>query len=119
MKGVLGKISWRSITPSERRPCDLRRAILRQSAAYDNLPLEFLEYETAREILGEVFNTTPSDVDEMIRRTLEHIDQKRADLGLPAYDATKFGRSGDARMLQLENLPLSERREAIYGLAAD
>jgi len=60
-----------------------------------------------------------ADVDEMIRRTLEHIDKKRAELGLSAYDATQFGRSGDARMLQLESLPLSERREAIYGLAAD
>jgi len=60
-----------------------------------------------------------SDIDEMIRRTLEHIDRKRAELGLPAYDAKKFGQSGDARMLELENLPLSERRASIYGVAAD
>jgi carbon-monoxide dehydrogenase catalytic subunit len=58
------------------------------------------------------------DVDEMIRRALEHIDQKRAALGLPEYDPTKFGRSGDARMLQLEALPLEQRRDAIYGTAA-
>jgi carbon-monoxide dehydrogenase catalytic subunit len=55
------------------------------------------------------------DVDEMIRRTLEHIDKKRADLGLPAYDARRWGRSGDTRMLELEGLPLSERRAAVYG----
>jgi carbon-monoxide dehydrogenase catalytic subunit len=55
------------------------------------------------------------DPDEMIRRTLEHIDKKRADLGLPAYNPTRFGRSGDARMLELESLPLAERRAAIYG----
>ncbi|MBN1146852.1 MAG: anaerobic carbon-monoxide dehydrogenase catalytic subunit [Anaerolineales bacterium] len=60
-----------------------------------------------------------ADTDEMIRKTLEHIDRKRAELGLPVYDATRFGRSGDARMLQLESIPLSQRREAIYGLAAD
>ncbi|MFH1185935.1 MAG: anaerobic carbon-monoxide dehydrogenase catalytic subunit [Chloroflexota bacterium] len=58
------------------------------------------------------------DVDEMIRRALEHIDQKRAALGLPEYDPAKFGRSGDARMLELEGLPLEQRRDAIYGTAA-
>jgi anaerobic carbon-monoxide dehydrogenase catalytic subunit len=55
------------------------------------------------------------DLDEMIRRTLEHIDKKRAELGLPVYDATRFGRSGDARMQQLEQMPFEQRRQAIYG----
>ncbi len=59
------------------------------------------------------------DPDDMIKATLAHIDKKRADLGLPEYDPKKFGQSGDARMLELEDLPLSERREAIYGTAAD
>ncbi len=57
------------------------------------------------------------DPDEMIRRTLEHIDLKRAELGLVAYDPTHFGRSGDARMVEFESLPLAERRQAIYGSA--
>lgn len=56
-----------------------------------------------------------ADPDEMIRRTLDHIDKKRAALGLPAYDATRFGRSGDARVRELEHLPLQERRAALYG----
>jgi len=56
------------------------------------------------------------DPDEMIKATLEHIDKKRADLGLPEYDATKFGQSGDAKMLELEELSLAEKRKAIYGL---
>jgi carbon-monoxide dehydrogenase catalytic subunit len=56
------------------------------------------------------------DPDEMIKATLDHIDKKRAALGLPAYDAAKFGESGDAKMLELEALPLSEKRKAIYGL---
>jgi carbon-monoxide dehydrogenase catalytic subunit len=60
-----------------------------------------------------------SDPDEMIAKTLEHIDKKRAALGLPQYDPDKFGRSGDARMLELDELPWSERREALYGVAAD
>jgi carbon-monoxide dehydrogenase catalytic subunit len=59
------------------------------------------------------------DPDEMIRKTLEHIDKKRSDLGLSEYKPERFGRSGDARMVELEDLPLSARREAIYGVAAD
>ena len=60
-----------------------------------------------------------ADPDEMIRSTLEHIDKKRAALGLPAYDANRFGKSGDARMLELEELPLEQRVAALYGVAAD
>jgi carbon-monoxide dehydrogenase catalytic subunit len=60
-----------------------------------------------------------ADPDEMIRRTLEHIDKKRAALGLPVYDANRFGKSGDTRMLELEELPLEQRVAALYGVAAD
>ncbi len=56
------------------------------------------------------------DPDEMIKATLAHIDKKRAALGLPVYDASKWGKSGDTRMLELEKLPVSERRQAIYGV---
>ena len=58
------------------------------------------------------------DPDKMIEATLAHIDKKRADLGLPEYDADRFGQSGDTRMLELEKLPLAERRESIYGAVA-
>jgi carbon-monoxide dehydrogenase catalytic subunit len=54
--------------------------------------------------------------EEMIRRTLDHIDKKRAALGLPVYDPARFGRSGDARMEELERLPLAERQAALYGM---
>jgi carbon-monoxide dehydrogenase catalytic subunit len=59
-----------------------------------------------------------ADVDEMIRRALAHIDQKRAALGLPEYDPTKFGASGDGRMLEMEALPLEQKRAALYGARA-
>ncbi len=59
------------------------------------------------------------DPDEMILKTLEHIDKKRAALGLPEWNPDKFGRSGDTKMTEFEALPLEKRREAIYGLAAD
>jgi carbon-monoxide dehydrogenase catalytic subunit len=56
------------------------------------------------------------DPQEMIQRALDHIDQKRAALGLPQYDPSRFGRSGDARMRELEELPLAERQAALYGM---
>ncbi|MBN1311699.1 MAG: anaerobic carbon-monoxide dehydrogenase catalytic subunit [Anaerolineae bacterium] len=55
------------------------------------------------------------EVDEMISRTLDHIDKKRAALGLPEYDPARFGRSGDSRMIEIEALPVEERRAALYG----
>ena len=57
--------------------------------------------------------------DEMIQRTLDHIDKKRAALGLPEYKPERFGRSGDARIEQLEELPLAERQAALYGTPGD
>ncbi len=55
---------------------------------------------------------------EMVRRALEHIDKKRAALKLPAYDPSRFGRSGDARMLELMELEPEARAEALYGQPA-
>jgi carbon-monoxide dehydrogenase catalytic subunit len=52
---------------------------------------------------------------EMIRRTLDHIDKKRAALGLPEYDPSMFGKSGDARLIEIEGLSLEDRQAAIYG----
>ena len=58
------------------------------------------------------------DPDEMIKATLDHIDLKRKELGLIEYDPSLFGKSGDKDMLELEKLPLNERRQAIYGSTA-
>lgn len=57
-----------------------------------------------------------TDMQEILQRTLAHIDAKRAALGLPAYDASQWGRSGDTRMQQLLEMPLQERIEAVYGV---
>jgi carbon-monoxide dehydrogenase catalytic subunit len=70
------------------------------------------------EIYGGKLEFVP-DPDEMIRRTLAHIDEKREALGLPEYNPERFGRSGDARMVELETLPIEQQRKAIYGVAAD
>lgn len=59
-----------------------------------------------------------NDPDEMIRSTLAHIDKKRAALKLPEYEPERFGRSGDARMLELETLPFAEQQAALYGVPA-
>jgi len=41
-----------------------------------------------------------ADPEEAVRRALEHIDKKRAALGLVEYDPTRFGQSGDWLMRQ-------------------
>jgi carbon-monoxide dehydrogenase catalytic subunit len=56
-----------------------------------------------------------ADPDEMVQRTLEHIDKKRAELKLPEYEPERFGKSGDSRILDIEALPLAERQAALYG----
>lgn len=58
------------------------------------------------------------DPDVMIQKTLEHIDKKRAALGLPEYDPEQWGRSGDTRMIDLNELPIAQRKAALYGVPA-
>ena len=41
-----------------------------------------------------------SDPEEAVQKALEHIDKKRAALGLVEYDPTRFGQSGDRVMQQ-------------------
>jgi carbon-monoxide dehydrogenase catalytic subunit len=55
------------------------------------------------------------DAEEIVKRTIEHIDKKRADLGLAEYDASKWDQVGDSRMLEIVELPFEERLEAVYG----
>ncbi len=55
--------------------------------------------------------------DEIIRRSLAHIDDKRAALKLPPYDPSKWGQSGDARMNELLAKKQEERLGALYGFA--
>jgi hypothetical protein len=50
-----------------------------------------------------------------VQKTLEHIDERRAALKLPEYDPSKWGKSGDERMLQLIELPFAARQAALYG----
>jgi len=54
--------------------------------------------------------------EEIVRRALEHIDQKRAALGLAEYDPSRWGKSGDWRISELFAIPLEERIEAVYGV---
>jgi carbon-monoxide dehydrogenase catalytic subunit len=65
-------------------------------------------------MVGGKLEFVPDDA-EIVRRSLAHIDAKRAALKLPPYDPNKFGKSGDARMNQLIKLPLKERMAALYG----
>jgi len=56
-----------------------------------------------------------TDEQEILRKTLEHIDKKRAALKLPAWEPNRHGKSGDWRMEELVSLPLEERLESLYG----
>ena len=58
------------------------------------------------------------DPEEIVQASLAHIDERRAALKLPAYDPTRWGASGDARMNELLELPIEERVEALYGVPA-
>jgi carbon-monoxide dehydrogenase catalytic subunit len=67
-----------------------------------------------------------ADPQEMVRRTLAHIDKKRAALGLPVYSPTRFrsSGSGDARTRELEHAlaqqtarpSIAEQQAALYGV---
>jgi hypothetical protein len=49
------------------------------------------------------------DAEEMVAKTLEHIDKKREELGLAEYDATRFGDSGDTPLEAFFAVPPEER----------
>ncbi len=67
-------------------------------------------------IVGGKMEFVP-DMDEIVRRSLAHIDAKRAALKLPPYDPNKYGKSGDAKMNELLKKPLRERQAALYEMA--
>ena len=82
--------------------------------------LSFMSYGWER-LYGGKLEFVP-DPAEMVRLTLAHIDKKRAALGLPVYDPERFGRSGDARMVLLEEelegiVSPADRQAALYGVA--
>jgi carbon-monoxide dehydrogenase catalytic subunit len=56
-----------------------------------------------------------TEAEEIVQAALDHIDERRAALKLPAYDPTKWGKSGDARMSELLEMPIEERIGALYG----
>jgi anaerobic carbon-monoxide dehydrogenase catalytic subunit len=53
--------------------------------------------------------------EEIVRRTLDHIDKKRAALKLPAYDPNRFGASGDVPLQEFLSEPLEQQVAELYG----
>jgi len=49
------------------------------------------------------------DPKEQVQKALEHIDKKRAELGLPEYDPARFGQSGDIPLAAFFAVPPEER----------
>ena len=64
MRRMLERIRRREKSQPLGRPAGQRAIALR------TLPIEYLELQTAREILGEVLMITPTDVDEMISQRM-------------------------------------------------
>jgi carbon-monoxide dehydrogenase catalytic subunit len=59
-----------------------------------------------------------ADPKEIVRRSLAHIDKKRAELKLPVYDPTKYGKSGDYPLQDYLSLPIEEQQAMLYGVPA-
>jgi carbon-monoxide dehydrogenase catalytic subunit len=55
------------------------------------------------------------EAEEIVRRTLDHIDKKRAALKLPAYDPTRFGASGDSPIEEFLAEPAEKQMAELYG----
>jgi carbon-monoxide dehydrogenase catalytic subunit len=55
------------------------------------------------------------EAEEIVQKTLEHIDKKRAALKLPAYDPSRFGASGDASVEAYMELPAEQQLAEMYG----
>jgi len=51
-----------------------------------------------------------------VRRSLAHIDKKRAALKLPAYDPSRFGQSGDFPLKDYFALSPEEQQAYLYGM---
>jgi carbon-monoxide dehydrogenase catalytic subunit len=49
------------------------------------------------------------DPEEQVQKALEHIDKKRAELGLVEYDPNRFGQSGDVPLAAFFAVPPEER----------
>jgi len=64
MRRMLERIRKREKSQPLRQPAEQKAIALR------TLPIEYLELQTAREILGEVLMITPTDVDEMISQRM-------------------------------------------------
>jgi carbon-monoxide dehydrogenase catalytic subunit len=56
-----------------------------------------------------------TEAEEIVKRTIEHIDKKRAALKLPAYDAARHGASGDVPIREYLDAPLEQQLSELYG----
>lgn len=55
------------------------------------------------------------EAEDIVAKTLEHIDKKRAALKLPAYDPSRFGESGDVPIQVYLEEPLEVQMAELYG----
>lgn len=83
-------------------------------------PVDFSDMVT--DIMGEEWEQRfggklefVTEASEIVHKTLEHIDKKRAALKLPAYDPTRFGASGDTPIEEFLSEPVEKQMAELYG----
>ncbi len=86
-------------------------------------PIEFSEEVTEPDVRGLGGDDGRQDgvrprSQEIVRRSLAHIDKKRAELKLPVYDPNKYGKSGDYGLQDYFELPMEEQQAMQYGVPA-
>ncbi len=81
--------------------------------SYSDEVSRILDEVWEKELGGKLLFVTSDE--EMLAKSLAHIDKKRAALGLPPYEPARFGRSGDTRLNEVLTLPVELQAEALYG----
>jgi carbon-monoxide dehydrogenase catalytic subunit len=86
---------------------------VRNPVEFSDLVTDIMTDEWEQRFGGKLEFVT--EASEIVQKTLDHIDKKRAALKLPAYDPTRFGASGDRLMEEYLTEPVEKQMAELYG----
>jgi carbon-monoxide dehydrogenase catalytic subunit len=86
---------------------------VRNPVEFSDLVTDIMTEEWEQRFGGKLEFVT--EAPEIVRKTLEHIDKKRAALKLPAYDPTRHGASGDQPIEEFLTEPVDQQMAELYG----
>jgi carbon-monoxide dehydrogenase catalytic subunit len=86
---------------------------VRNPVEFSDLVTDIMTDEWEQRFGGKLEFVT--EAQEIVSKTLEHIDKKRAALKLPAYDPTRFGASGDRLVEEYLAEPVEKQMAELYG----